>query len=422
VQPPAFLFQANEIHRRHPLPFRGTSHCLPLLAEGYAYFFPDTPATQDFERTLGALLDSGKTVVLDCPGHEVAAAAFDLAGPANPEEADAVQVVEHTDGSVYLVAPDLGAEHCHRFKESTLFLVTDSYLLRRYVHGKVQEENRLGGGADLAQFPVQVVRFMGLGPSPDFLDATTTARIASSDHVVLFDRTRTNIVSEVPFNGTLYEIPYDYENFDQNLYRLNTVLAALHRSGALNVVVLIEGNPEVYDFAEGLSTYRRRFEFEVASPLIYLSSLWVESAYGLSLLNPGYLLTSGFNARHGITTQALLGEIERYLESTMTFMVMEMFRGDLPLVLDHIREAPRPKSVIMLTNMFSPNQRAWFLPTEKLGMVQWAQTSQREFTTLIIIDNDRLARNPPEALASLHELEPGPQAASRALVPYRVQR
>jgi hypothetical protein len=281
----------------------------------------------------------------------------------------------------------------HDFEGLTLFILTERFLLRRFLHQRIQKQNVLFRAQE--KLPIQTVRFVGLGPTPDMLTKKITRSVQNSSHVILFDRTLENIVRGIQFTGHTYVLPYGYEDFSLNLLALNLMLAALQAAGVYHVTVLVEGNPEIYDFAEGLSTVSRQFTYEVSAPLVLFGCQWLEKRFRLDFINPSYILTSGFNARQGITTTELLNEIIAYLETDFTFMVMEMYCGDIPLVLSQVQQSVRSKSVVILTNMFSPDQRVYFLPFRQLYRVDWVERIKGKFTTFIIIDNQRLPVGTP---------------------------
>jgi len=142
------------------------------------------------------------------------------------------------------------------------------------------------------------------------------------------------------------------------------MISTRNASDLHSVTFLIGNNPEIDDYAEGLSTLGRQFVYEVSVPPVVIGCQWLEKEHGLNVIEPSYILTSGFNLRQGITTTELVEEIATYLEMDFTFMVMEMYCGDIPLVLSQVQQSSKPKSVILLTNMFSPDQRVYFLPLQ----------------------------------------------------------
>jgi hypothetical protein len=75
-------------------------------------------------------------------------------------------------------------------------------------------------------------------------------------------------------------------------------------------------------------------------------------------------------------------------------MVMEMYCGDLAVVLAEISRSRRPKSVIILTNMFTPAQQVYFLPFARAGDIEFATRIKGLFTTLVVVDDARLAQSP----------------------------
>ena len=342
---------------------------------------------------MSAILALDKTIVLrHCDGPTVRTSL------ALAAEVTGIQVIEVFNERCYILN---SIYDCHsypdRLKDQTIFLISDRYLTERFIVSSSQQSPLMYRQQDSS--PIQLVHFAGLAPSPQMLTPDMIATIESSPRTILFDRTLQNIVSQVRFPGERYVVPFNYEYFDANLLALNLLLAALQAAGALEVTVLIEGDPQIYDYAEGLSTRRRRFSFSPAVPLVLLACRRVEITYGFTLVDPGYILTSGFNVRQGVTSQRLCDELDVYLSTSLTIMVMEMYCGDLPLVLSRIARSPRVKSVIILTNMYSQHERIYYMANSELGMIQWLDSIKGKFTTLIVVDE--ASKGIPEALRTL---------------------
>src|SRR5690606_16478522 len=114
-------------------------------------------------------------------------------------------------------------------------------------------------------------------------------------------------------------IRYIYDDFAPNILSLNIQLADLQLHGVLDLILITEGNPEVYDFLECLSTYRKKFVFEeITQPLVITGCEWIKQTYGANILSEGYILTSGYNLRHGITVESFTEELQDYLETNLT--------------------------------------------------------------------------------------------------------
>ena len=77
----------------------------------------------------------------------------------------------------------------------------------------------------------------------------------------------------------------------------------------LDVTVLIEGNREFYDYAEGCPLGAVLSVFATV-PLVLLACRRVEVTYGFTLVYPGYVLIFRFNVRQGITSGRLCDELD----------------------------------------------------------------------------------------------------------------
>jgi hypothetical protein len=394
-----FIYASSAIMKLFTFRYLGVDiSSIPPLAQGYSFFLQDTYKPMEFYRHLATLVHNNKTIVLP----HTNASTMDTVSKIYTHY-PSVRIISVVKGEPFEIKPDDYFDLRH-FNDSTLFLLTEPFILRRFLQQRIQGHNTVFRGQ--GNLPMQKVHFIGLGPTVEMLTKTMRHSFQQASHVILFDRTFENVIRTIPFSGHLYPLQYIYDDFDSNLLSLNLMLAALHASGIYEVTVLIEGNPEIYDFAEGLSTVGRLFTYEAAIPLVVLSCQWLEEHYNIHFVEPSYILTSGFNARQGITTGELVQEISAYLELDCTCMVMEMYCGDLPLVLSLLQHAPRPKSLFVLTNMFSVDQCVYFLPPYRLPHITWVETIKGRFTTLVIIDHQRLPVGSPAYERLVCELGP----------------
>jgi hypothetical protein len=384
------MYASNAIMERLIFSYRGEEiRNVSLLAQGYGFISSSHQySPTDLYFLLTVLVSNQKTVVLEKCDREMLSLLEQLL--VDYPEARLIMV---KDEKLSQIGPGL-YRMLHDVQDALLLIISEPFLMRRFLHQRIQRCNILFKGQE--KLPVQTVRFVGVGPTPELLTLKVIATIERTEHVVLFDRTLENIVTDINFSGYKYVLPFVYEDFASNLLTLNLMLATLQAGGITEVTVLIEGNPEIYDVAEGLSMVRRRFVYEVSMPLVILGCEWLEREYGVHFIQPGYILTSGFNVRQGITTAELQKELMTYLETDLTFMVMEMYCGDIPLVLAQLRQAKRGKSVFILMNMFSPQQRVYFLPFCSLHQADWIERIKGKFTTIVVIDDERLPPDSPQ--------------------------
>lgn len=398
VHIPEFLFAGYAITRQLEFDLDGVKMAgISPLAQGYGLIADSTRySVPELVRYLEALLRSDKTVVIQGLSGEATKSVFDVCSSIG-----GVHFVEVFNGVPFERMPGVLSKVAESYRDSIIFLVTNRFILRRFFHGRVQERNPIYGGQ--RRSAIQAVRFVGLAPSAPMLTRSTISLLERARHTVLFDRTRQNILKEFTMAGDVYVLRFVYEDFAPNLLSLNLMLASLQAAGVLEVDVLIEGNPEIYDYAEGLSTVGRRFSFEVSTPLVVIGCRWLERTYGLNFIDPSYVLTSGFNLRQGITTKEVMAELDEYVETDMTFMVMEMYCGDLSLVLGRIGKSSRPKCVFVLTNMFSDEQKVYFLRHDQTHLVDFVLRIRGRFTTLVVVDEGRVTTQPSAMAAVVRE-------------------
>ncbi|HEU5378378.1 MAG TPA: hypothetical protein VFV38_23395 [Ktedonobacteraceae bacterium] len=395
-----FLLASKTIHEKVSFEYAGAQiQRISPLAQGYGLFSSAAFSDQrSLHRLINALIGQNKTIVLEQSGN-IPMEMIAYLCTAYSE----LRIIEVIQDKPFLITP-YHYQNMPLSPDSRLFLLTESFLHRRFLHQRLQSHNILFRGQE--KLPLQHVHFVGVGPAPELLTASMLSAIQRATYLVMFDRTFENIIKDIPFAGQCYLVRYNYEDFAANLLALNLMLATLQTMSIAEVTVLVEGDPEIYDFAEGLSTVGRKFTYEAATPLVLLSCQLIEQSYSIAFLHPGYVLTSGFNVRQGITTAELLQELSAYLECDLTCMVMEMYCGDIPLILAKIQEARRAKSVLILTNMFSQEQRIYFLSPHQLHMGHWAEQIKGKFTTLVIIDESRLPIDSPGYLRLLNECGP----------------
>jgi hypothetical protein len=264
-----------------------------------------------------------------------------------------------------------------------LVLVPEDYLLRRFLSREVLLNPATCSSPQNVK--PQIVVCIGVPPTTDLLEERTIAAIKEANYVVMFDRTRHNILSHLQI-GTSVIVRYDYYDYSANIGQIDAKLGALHRRGIYNVSLLVEGHPEIYDLVECLPHANREFRIQPMKPLLLFAVEKLEAAFGIDILGRGFVLTSGYNVRHGITTSQLTSEIESYLSTEVSICVMEMFLGDLPLVLRLLESSKAAKCVFVLTNMFSQEQNIYFIASNRFAEIAWVDQVKGRFTSLIVID------------------------------------
>jgi hypothetical protein len=154
------------------------------------------------------------------------------------------------------------------------------------------------------------------------------------------------------------------------------------------VTVVVEGNPEIYDFPECLSTVNRSFELMPTTPYVVRACEMLERKLGVQILGNDYVLTSGFNQRQGITTEELVGDLRAFVATSTTIAVMELYAGDLEAAIRAIQPFANSVYVFMLTNMFTPEQEVHLLGSLQ-DCESYAQWMRRRFTTFIVLSRSR---------------------------------
>jgi len=212
------------------------------------------------------------------------------------------------------------------------------------------------------------------------------------------------VIAHLELPEDLHLIPYDWTHYPVNIERIDTALSQLHINGDSEVTLVVEGNPEVYDLLSCLSLAGRNIRFEVIAPAVVLCCRWVEERYGVGIASPSYVIVSGFNARHGVTTSQLAAEIDAYLCLDLTCLVIELFSGDLPIVLERVYAAERRKVVVAMMDMFTPNQQVVVFQAAELADSDCVDRIKSKFTSLAIVDESRLQGTPEPYARMLSEL------------------
>lgn len=241
----------------------------------------------------------------------------------------------------------------------------------------------------------QKVQFIGVGTNLDMLTEQAKRWIEDSDDIILFERTYENVVRHLKRKGNIYVLPYIYEDFDRNIMLVDGQLAVLDRLGIKNVTVLIEGNPQIYDVPNKLSSNQRNFHYEVFLPIGIAISHYLEEKYHTGFMNPSHVYFTGFNERHGKTKEALVAEIEDYMKTDTTCVIVEMYAGSIELVLSAIRRADIEKSIFVVSNAFTPTQSIYFLPSSCKNDSSILDAVKGELTTLVILDDRRFYSKSP---------------------------
>jgi hypothetical protein len=193
-----------------------TVHVWPL-AEGYLWLdaaSTDQTVTLDLIRAANS---RHKTVVFSRPQDGIASRILPVAG---------CRWIGVSGEQVQEIGPDNPWRPAQQ--PATLFLISEDFMMRRYLHARAQARNLLFYGQE--SLPVQTVRFLGVPPRSDWISPELAGEIKDAGHLVLFDRTRKTILPDISDGPRVHTLTYVYESFAPNLRALNSVLGDMHRA------------------------------------------------------------------------------------------------------------------------------------------------------------------------------------------------
>ena len=376
--------------------FGNDEYQLLLLSEGYALLSdPSRLQETELEAFLLTMIRNRKILLIDHAPLETAGWLEDFS-----RRCARAQIVEVENLRPYWPDP-FAAETRDPDARRVIAVIPHSYCRRRAVQQRQQEYAVLAPGME--GLPRQNVHVIGIGPNREMLSPSSARSIEAARTLLTFDFVH-EVIAHLELPEDLHLIPYDWTHYPVNIERIDTALSQLHLNGDSEVTLVVEGNPEVYDLLSCVSLAGRNIRFEVIAPAVVLCCRWVEERYGVGITSPSYVIVSGFNARHGVTTSQLAAEIDAYLCLNRTCLVIELFSGDLPIVLERVYAAERRKVVVAMMDMFTPNQQVVVFQDAELADSDCVDRIKSKFTSLAIVDESRLRGTPEPYAHMLSEL------------------
>ncbi|MCG6867835.1 MAG: hypothetical protein LJE91_03650 [Gammaproteobacteria bacterium] len=397
---PSVLQASKAIYDQLSIPFGDTTIKLLALADGYALLSdPGHIPPHELEAFLATLIRYKKTILLDNADQLTLLWLRDFC-----RRYARMEIVEVEAMQPRLLSDAAGwTDTEHPVSSRVLAIFPHGFLRRRAVLQRAQEYQVLQAGQDT--LPRQAVHIIGIGPNRSLLTRRAADLIGRARLVVTFDFVY-EIIEHLPFQGQVIVLDYDWQTYPVNIERIDQRLALLHVEGHYDVTVVVEGNPEVYDLLAFLSLSGRDYRFEVMAPAVTLCCAWLTEHYGMDVTYPSYVIVSGYNARLGITTAQLALELDAYLRLEMTCLVIELYSGDLPLVFQRVQHASRPKFIVILMNIFTPEQQIYVVDASSMNSVEWARQIKGKFTSFAIVDAQRLRRSPDVYARLLRDFAP----------------
>ncbi len=214
------------------------------------------------------------------------------------------------------------------------------------------------------------------------------------------------LLKDQRFAATIELVDYDWEFYANNIVRVHKQLIALQAMGVNTVTLVVEGNPEVYDMLPYLIHPGRHFRYSGVLPSAVICAACIGERVDMPLHGPGYVILSGYTARHGQSISALTYELEGYLRTTLSCFIIELYSGDFPLILRCIQHSPRPKCILVMSDIFSDNERVVAISGADLEYMSWLNEIKGVFTSLVVIDEEYLRIDPDQYLRFLHQYSP----------------
>lgn len=383
---PNVLQACKVIYDNIRIRFGNTLWQLLLLADGYALLSnPNDYSRDELNRFLQIFIQHKKTILLDNADLRTIDTLKDF-----HKHYARMEIIEVIDLQSVEFLSDAPVENPSA-RNHVFAILPHGYIRRRSVQQRIQEYSVIIAGQDI--LPKQSVHIIGIGPNRAMLSQRAIEFMAQAPLVVTFNFVY-DVIKDVKFHGELHILDYDWKRYELNIDRVNEKLALLHIDGHYDVSLIVEGNPEVYDLMSHLSLAGREYRFEVIAPTVVLCCEWITQHYGIDVTDPGYVIVSGYNARHGITTQHLALEIDAYMSLDLTCLIVEVYSGNLPLIFKRVQAAQHPKSIIIMMNMFSTEQQIFVLSSKDLNCIDWVERIKGKFTSLAIVDEDRLKQKP----------------------------
>ena len=358
---------------------------LPLLADGYALISGSHHYSQEtIAQFLHVLIQHQKTIIID----NVHAATGEIVRAFYQGYGDMV-VIEVKDQHASIFDPYKLPEYSPSI-DHVFVILPHSYIRRKMLrhHAKASSPSTVKNTS--AQ---QSIHILGIIPFNPMLTPKTITLMTEAPLVVTFDSVYEHI-KNVDLQGEIHLVEYDWERYQVNIDRINQKLRQLHIQGYYDVVLVVEGNPEVYDLLAYLESDQRIYRFEVVAPMVVLCCAWITQHFGIDVTELGYVILSSHHMRHGMAVQHLASELEAYLHLDITCLVIELYSGNLPLIFKQAFASERLKTIIIMINMFTPEQQIFTLSSKTNQSIKWVEHIKGQFTNIAIVDQELLQRKP----------------------------
>lgn len=227
---------------------------------------------------------------------------------------------------------------------------------------------------------------LGVGPGGAAPYAVRRATLGQADHVLVFDRIRGTVMAGMTLRGKLHVIPYSYADFDESVDLVSALIGELTGPELCTIAIAVEGNPEILDVAPRLSAPGRRIDIVPARPIALLGAEKVSTLLGATMLGRSYALVSGLPRRHVARRNGLLRELRAYLRARLPCALVEMYQGDLAVVLEALDGLPGERIVAVLSNMFADDEKISCLSSVSLARdpALLDQAARGRLTTVLI--------------------------------------
>lgn len=396
---PECLKASKLIYDTLKIPF-GTKQLrqLPLLADGYALISGSHNYSQEtLEQSLHVLVQHQKTIIIDHVNTTTAEIIQEFYRYHRH-----IQIIKVKGQQASICDPCTLPEHSS-LVHHVLVILSHSYIRRRMLRHSPQEyqpsTTRKNTSAQ------QTVHILGIVPFNPILTQKAITLMVQAPLVITFDFVYKHI-KDIDLQGKIHLMEYDWERYQINIDRINQKLKQLHSQGYYDVVLVVEGNPEVYDLLAYLELDQRIYQFEVVAPIIVLCCAWIAQHYGIDVTEPGYVLLSSHHTRHGIAVQHLAMELAAYLRLNLTCLVIELYSGNLPLIFKQAFATERPKTIIIMINMFTPEQQIFTLSSKNSRSIRWVERIKGRFTSMAIVDQEILQQKPSSYIKLLESFTP----------------
>jgi hypothetical protein len=238
--------------------------------------------------------------------------------------------------------------------------------------------------------PHQRVSAVGVGPRLFGTDTAVRAVLSGVEAVVATDWTYANTLGVVPLpQGVIRQVvPYDITDYDLTISGFNATLTELQQVGVRNVALLIEGNPDTLDVLDGICLAGRALHVVPGVPIAVAAAWDVGNGVVPHPFGSGLAYLSGLPRRHEQTQAQFLAELSCYLSSGVACVLVEMTFSDLGIALEAIRLAPTPKTLVLLTDFYSPAARLLVVPAAATNEVRAViEQGRGRLSTLLVFDD-----------------------------------